>query len=121
MLKSVTSSFNKNIFKERCQRLLMVRYWCSNVQPKPNKDPHNRDSKKKSNWKFYPNDLVFKNLKPDSVPQHYKMVYRSSVETITNMSILVNSTAVLGFPAFFLSSTGFELPEIASLESTQFV
>jgi len=117
MFKSLTPSFNQNIFKERCQQLLMVRYWCSNTEPKPSKSSITKiNSKEKSDWKFYPNDLVMKNLKPDPVPKHYKMIYRSSIETITNMGILVNGTAVLGFPTF-LFTTSSDLTEMASLES----
>jgi len=95
----------------------MVRYWCSNTEPKPSKSSITKiNSKEKSDWKFYPNDLVMKNLKPDPVPKHYKMIYRSSIETITNMGILVNGTAVLGFPTF-LFTTSSDLTEMASLES----
>ena len=118
MLKSVISTFNQNMFKERCHRLLMVRYWCSNIEPKSNKNSVGETySKDKSSWKFYPSDLVIKNLKPDSVPRHYKMVYRSSVETITNFCILVNTSTMLGFSAFIISTKSSELVEMASVES----
>jgi len=106
------------MFKERCHRLLMVRYWGSNIEPKSNKNSVGETySKDKSSWKFYPSDLVIKNLKPDSVPRHYKMVYRSSVETITNFCILVNTSTMLGFSAFIISTKSSELVEMASVES----
>lgn len=38
-------------------------------------------------WKFYMQDLVFKNLKPDTVPPSYKMCYRSELETYANLAI----------------------------------
>lgn len=38
-------------------------------------------------WKFYMQDLVFKNLKPDIVPLSYKMCYRSGLETYANLAI----------------------------------
>lgn len=39
-------------------------------------------------WKFYVQDLVLKNLKPDIVPLSYRMCYRSGLETYANFGIL---------------------------------
>lgn len=44
-------------------------------------------------WKFYIEDLVFKNLKPDEVPLSYQMCYRSGLETYANFGILTASSA----------------------------
>ncbi len=51
-------------------------------------------------WKFYAQELVFKNLQPDSVPSSYKMCYRSGLETYANVAILVAASAAIGIPAF---------------------
>lgn len=48
------------------------------------------------NWKFYAENLTFKNLRPDVVPPSYKMCYRSGLETYANFALLVaGGTAVI--------------------------
>ena len=70
-------------------------------------------------WKFYAQELVFKNLQPDSVPSAYKMCYRSDLETYANFAILTASATTVALPTLlsyqiFMDAAVADIHELAA-------
>ena len=82
----ISCSFRKNFFSG-------ARYYSQN---------QHGQQKTGSKWKIYWIDMMVKNTRPDPVSPQYRIVYRSSLETYANFSILATAVALVATPAMII-------------------